>query len=209
MFWSAYLAFLGFAILVILIPGPDFTIVVKNTLMSGQRRGLASAAGISSSCLIQGAAAVAGLGTLIVHAEPVFEAIKWAGVAYLAFLGIQALRSVRGGATEGLQTAITPVSTFYGGWRQGFLSNITNPKVLIFYVAILPQFLKPGMGGFWLVAFAVSHALLGFFYLLLLAVVLHRIRKWFLLRRVRQVIAAVSGVVLLGFSVGLAVDNAR
>jgi threonine/homoserine/homoserine lactone efflux protein len=94
---------------------------------------------------VQGTAAACGLGALIVRAQPAFEAIKWAGVAYLALLGAQAIRS----AIRGRYTAVdggqpTAAGLTFTGWRQGFLSNITNPKVLVFYLAVLPQFLAPG-----------------------------------------------------------------
>src|SRR3954463_11520167 len=94
---SSYGSFLIFAVVLVLVPGPDFAVVTKNTLASGRWRGAWSAGGVASSNAVQGAAAATGLGALIVRAEPVFEAIKWAGVAYLAFLGVQAVRSaVRG-----------------------------------------------------------------------------------------------------------------
>jgi threonine/homoserine/homoserine lactone efflux protein len=107
----------------------------------------------------------------------VFEAIKWTGVGYLLYLAAQALRSaVRGhyqrldydGAEQGGAAAA------FGGWRQGFLSNITNPKVLVFYLAVLPQFLTPGAGVAELLLFALSHAVLSAVYLLVLVAALHR-----------------------------------
>jgi threonine/homoserine/homoserine lactone efflux protein len=93
MTWSTYGEFLAFAIVLILIPGPDFAVVTKNTLAGGRRRGRWTALGVTSSNVVQGTAAASGLSALIVRAQPVFEAIKWAGVAYLVFLGAQALRS--------------------------------------------------------------------------------------------------------------------
>ena len=97
MSWSAYGAFLAFATVLVLIPGPDFAVVTKNTLAGGRRRGRFTAAGVCTSNALQGVVAVSGLSALIVRAQPLFEAIKWAGVGYLAILGVQALRSaVRG-----------------------------------------------------------------------------------------------------------------
>jgi threonine/homoserine/homoserine lactone efflux protein len=100
MSWPKYAEFLAFAVVLVLIPGPDFAVVTKNTLAGGRRRGRWTALGVSSSNLVQGAAAAAGLGALIVRVQPLFEAIKWAGVAYLAYMGAQAVRSaVRGART--------------------------------------------------------------------------------------------------------------
>src|SRR5690348_1610776 len=77
MSWSKYAEFLAFAVVLVLIPGPDFAVVTKNTLAGGRRRGRWTALGVSSSNLVQGAAAAAGLGALIVRVQPLFEAIKW------------------------------------------------------------------------------------------------------------------------------------
>jgi threonine/homoserine/homoserine lactone efflux protein len=84
--WSKYGEFLAFAVVLILIPGLDFAVVTKNTLAGGRRRGRWTALGVSSSNLAQGTAAAFGLSALIVKVQPLFESIKWAGVAYLAYL---------------------------------------------------------------------------------------------------------------------------
>jgi LysE type translocator len=78
--WAAYGAFLARAIVLVVVPGPDFAVVTKNTLAAGRWRGGWAAAGVTSSNAVQGAAAAAGLGAVIVRTEPLFEAVKWAGV---------------------------------------------------------------------------------------------------------------------------------
>jgi threonine/homoserine/homoserine lactone efflux protein len=139
----------------------------------------------------------------------VFQAIKWAGVAYLAFLGVQAIRSAIRGQYQSLDDGEPATAgAAFGGWRQGFLSNITNPKVLIFYLAILPQFLAPHAAIGWLLAFAWSHALLSLIYLLALTAGLHRARQLLARRKVRRTMDGVTGAVLLGFSARLAAEHA-
>lgn len=209
MSWSAYWAFLAFAIVLVLIPGPDFAVVTKNTLAGGRRRGQFTAVGVCTSNAIQGAVAVSGLSALIVHAQPVFDALKWAGAGYLAFLGVQAVRSAIKGAYGQLaeQAAGTGAGAAFGGWRQGFLSNITNPKVLVFYLAVLPQFLRPGVAPGWLLAFAWSHAALSLGYLLALTSGLHRVRQWLTRRPARRALDATTGAALLGFSARLAAEH--
>src|SRR5580658_1956835 len=97
MTWATYGEFLAFATVLVIVPGPDFAVVTKNTLLAGRRRGRWTALGVGASNLLQGTAAASGLSALIVRAQPVFEGIKWAGVVYLAYLGLQALRTaVRG-----------------------------------------------------------------------------------------------------------------
>ena len=208
MTWSAYGAFLAFAVVLVLIPGPDFAVVTKNALAGGRRQGRWTAAGVCASNTVQGSVAASGLSVLIVRAQPVFEAIKWAGVCYLAILGFQALRSaIRGHypplADDGARRARAVVT----GLRQGFLSNITNPKVLFFYLAVLPQFLRPGAAPGWLLAFAWSHALLSLLYLLGVSAGLHRVRRLLSRRRVRRALNATTGTVLLAFSARLAAEH--
>jgi threonine/homoserine/homoserine lactone efflux protein len=149
---------------------------------------------------------VIGLGALIVNAQPLFQAIKWAGAAYLVYLGVRALRSaVRGqypmtAADGGRGAAIR-------GWRQGFLSNITNPKVLVFYLAVLPQFLTPEAGPAPMLAFALSHALLSVGYLMLLTVFLHRARRVLSRRRIRRAMDGVTGTAMVLFGARIATER--
>jgi threonine/homoserine/homoserine lactone efflux protein len=208
MTWSAYGEFLAFAIVLVLIPGPDFAVVTKNTLAAGRRRGRWAALGVASSNLVQGTAAASGLSALIVRAQPVFETIKWAGVCYLAFLGVQSMRSAIRGRYRPFDDEQAATGAAFGGWRQGFLSNITNPKVLIFYLAVLPQFLVPGASVGWLLAFAWSHAVLSLAYLLVLTTAMHQARAVLLRRKVRRTLDATTGAVLLGFSARLAAEHA-
>ncbi len=212
MTWSSYGAFLAFAVVLVLVPGPDFAVVTRNTLAAGRWRGAWAAGGVSTSNAVQGVAAAAGLGAVIVRAQPVFEAVKWAGICYLAYLGAQAVRSaVRGryapldGDADG--DGHGGAGAAAGGWRQGFLSNITNPKVLVFYLAVLPQFLAPGAAAWVLLLFALSHAALSLLYLLALTTVLHRARRLLARRRVRRGLDAATGVALLGFGARLAAEH--
>jgi len=162
MSWSKYAEFLAFAVVLVLIPGPDFAVVTKNTLVGGRRRGRWTALGVSSSNLVQGTADEAD----------------------------------GGGKARGL-----------AGWRQGFISNITNPKVLVFYLAVLPQFLTPGAGLGWLLVLAWSHAALGLSYQLALVTGLHGARRLLMRRKVRRGLDATTGAVLLGFSARLATEH--
>jgi len=208
MSWSKYAEFLAFAVVLVLIPGPDFAVVTKNTLVGGRQRGRWTALGVSSSNLVQGTAAAFGVSALIVRVQPLFEAVKWAGVGYLAYLGAQAIRSALRGQYQPADEADGGgQARGLAGWRQGFISNITNPKVLVFYLAVLPQFLTPGASLGWLLALAWSHAVLGQSYLQLLVTGLHGARRLLMRRRVRRSLDATTGAVLLGFSAKLATEH--
>ncbi len=207
--WSSYGAFLAFAALLVLVPGPDFAVVTRNTLAAGRWRGAWTAGGVSTSNAVQGVAAAAGLGAVIVRAQPVFETLKWAGICYLAYLGGQAIRSAVRGRYAPLDGdgGARAAGAAIGGWRQGFLSNITNPKVLVFYLAVLPQFLAPGAGTGMLLLFALSHAALSLLYLLALTTVLHRARRLLARRRVRRGLDVATGLALVGFGARLAAEH--
>jgi threonine/homoserine/homoserine lactone efflux protein len=206
--WAAYASFLGFAAVLVLVPGPDFAVVTKNTLASGRRRGWWSALGVCCSNTVQGTAAAAGLGTLVLRVEPLFQAIRWAGIAYLIVLGVQSIRSAVRGEYAPDATAAARPGQALSGWRQGFLSNITNPKVLVFYLAVLPQFLGRDAPLGVLLLFALSHAVLSLLYLTLLVRALHRVRRLLARRRVRRTLDAFTGAALLGFGARLAVERA-
>lgn len=203
-----YGTFLLFAAVLVLVPGPDFAVVVRNTLAGGRARGAWSAFGVACAAAVQGSAAAAGLGALVLRVEPVFQAIRWAGIGYLAFLAVQALRSAVRGQYPPLDAGPVTRAAAWAGWRQGFLSNITNPKVLVFYLAVLPQFLSPGAGLGLLLGYALSHAALGAVYLTGLVLLLTRARRLLARRRVRRALDATTGLALLGFGARLATDRA-
>ena len=197
----AYLTFVGVATLVIIAPGADFAVVTRNTLVGGRARGWATALGVTTSNLIQGAAAVAGLGALVLASHTVFDLIKWAGAAYLVLLAVQALRAaVRGDYATSTHSAPNR------GFRQGFLSNVTNPKILVFYLAVLPQFISPDAPVAALGLLAVTHALISLVYLVVLVAVLGRARQWLTRTPVRRALDVLTGVVFGALGIRLATE---
>lgn len=204
-----YITFVALAVLLVLVPGPDFAVVVKNSFARGRRGGLMASLGIVSSNVVHGTLAVLGLGMLIRDAQVVFEILRWVGAAYLAYLGAQALVAAYRGRPEPT-TADDRARRRTGamrGWREGFLSNITNPKVLTFYLSVLPQFLDPsGSSVAHGLTLAYTHAALSLVWLVLVAVGIDRARTWFGLR-LRRVLDAATGVALLAFSATLAVER--
>ncbi|MGY1639984.1 LysE family translocator [Geodermatophilus sp. SYSU D00703] len=205
---SRYATFVLFATVLVLVPGADFAVVVKNTLAGGRRRGAWAAGGVTASNVVQGAAAATGLGALVVRVEPLFQTLRWAGTAYLCWLGVQSLRSAVRGRYAALPAGEPVPGQALAGWRQGFLSNITNPKVLAFYLAVLPQFLGPETAVPVLAAYALTHAVLGLAWLLLLVAGLDRARALLARRPVRRGLDALTGCALLGFGARLATERA-
>ncbi|SEO76307.1 LysE family translocator [Trujillonella endophytica] len=204
---SGYGSFLAFAAVLVLVPGPDTAVVVRSTLTGGRRRGTWSALGITASNAVQGTAAAAGLAAVVVRAEPLFQAIRWAGIAYLTYLGVQSLRSALRGRYPASDEGASVAGVAVRGFRQGFLSNITNPKVLAFYLAVLPQFLGEAAAVPVLLAFALTHAVIGLAWSLVLVTGLHRSRAVLDRRSVRRSMDALTGCALLGFGARLAVSR--
>ena len=205
--WSAYVSFLVFAGVLTLVPGPDVAVVIRNTLSAGRRRGWWSAVGVASASAVQGAVAAAGLGAVLLRVEPLFQAVRWAGIGYLVYLGVQSLRSAVAGRYPDADAGAVPRGQALAGWRQGFLTNIANPKVLVFYLAVLPQFLGQGAPVGVVAVFALSHAALGLLYLSGLVALLHRARRVLSRRSVRRGLDALTGTALLGFGLRLATER--
>ncbi len=127
-----------------LTPGPDVLYIVSRALRGGRRAGFAAIAGISCGCLVHVALASLGLGMLLATSAALFTAIKWIGAAYLLWVGVRLLRS-SGGPDFQADVAVTDGRA--GSWWQifagGFLTNVLNPKVVLFFLAFLPQFIAP------------------------------------------------------------------
>ncbi|MCX0246848.1 LysE family translocator [Streptomyces drozdowiczii] len=209
------LGFIAASLLIIVVPGPDLALLLGNTARSGQRAGVATAAGIMLGHAVLAAAAVAGLTALLTASEIGYAAVRLAGAFYLIHLGLKALigfvrmrRSSAERRTAGHDArparAVTG-RTMRVCVRQGLISNLLNPKVAAFYLSLFPQFVLPGMS-----TTANQSTLAGVFWVLcllwfaLVLTLLARIRA--LLRRpgVEQGLAGVSGVSLIGLGTALA-----
>lgn len=131
-----------------LTPGPDVLTIVRHALRQGVRAGMAAALGIVSGCLVHVLAAALGVGALLAASATAFTLLKWAGAAYLVWMGVKLLLA-RGGAADGLAASRVPGDAAQAPmplghiWRQGFLTNVLNPKVALFFLAFVPQFIDP------------------------------------------------------------------
>jgi threonine/homoserine/homoserine lactone efflux protein len=125
-------------------PGVDMAFTLVSTLRGGVRGGLAAAAGVSTGCVVHALAATFGLAALMVASSAAFNLVKWAGAAYLLWLAVGMLRT---GLRAAPADAVAPAATGsapqapWTVFRQGFLTNVLNPKVALFFLALLPQFI--------------------------------------------------------------------
>ncbi len=204
---QALLAFVLAAGLLTITPGLDTALVLRTAAAEGAKRATLAALGVVLGCLVWGGAVALGLGALLAASEIAFTALKWAGAAYLAWLGVGLvlkprkafdLDGARGAEISGL------------AWlRRGLLTNLLNPKVGVFYVSFLPQFLPQGApAGAFMFLLAAVHGLLGIVWFAALIAATQPLSH--LLRR-SAVIAwldRLTGGVFLGFAAKLALEKA-
>jgi RhtB (resistance to homoserine/threonine) family protein len=140
-----WLVFFTAAVALNVSPGPDLIYILSRTIAQGTKVGLASAAGVCSGAVVHVLAAAFGLSAVLAASATAFSVIKYVGAAYLLYLGVQALRS-RGGAFEITAQKETVAVTPWQAFRQGVLVDVLNPKAAIFFMAFLPQFVRPDHG---------------------------------------------------------------
>lgn len=209
MFDSQVLAFTLLAALMTMSPGADTLLVVRNALRGGRRDGIATAVGICSGLYVHATLSAFGLSVILMHSAAAFTALKFAGAAYLVWLGWQSLRAAARGmpAAEatGAEAARVPASR---SWREGFLTNLLNPKVIVFYLALLPQFIGADDPVFRKsLLLAAIHAVEGIAWFAVVSVMVDRSRRFFLRPLLRRWIDAACGAFLVALGVRLAMQR--
>jgi threonine/homoserine/homoserine lactone efflux protein len=203
-------AFLGISLLVIVTPGPDTALTVRNTLLGRRSGGIFTAAGVATGQAIWALATSAGLVALLVASEPVFEAIKLAGAAYLVWLGASALWSAWRGAGAPDPRATVPTGPRLArraAFRQGVLSDLGNPKMAMFFSSLLPQFAGEEARFVSLVTLGLVFCAMTFAWLVAYAVVLSLAGDYVRRRGVWRTIEAVTGAALVALGLRLASEQ--
>jgi threonine/homoserine/homoserine lactone efflux protein len=199
--------FLAIAAIVIVTPGPDTALTIRNTLLGGRRAGVHTALGVSTGQALWALASAFGVAALLAASEPAFRALKLLGAAYLVYLGIQSLlaaaKRVERARTE-RTSADLPARIAY---RQGVISNLGNPKMAAFFLSLLPQFTsgEATVGPLLVLGLVFSTMTLAWLSVYALAVA----RAGDFLRRgtVRRVLDAVVGAVLVALGVRVAAER--
>jgi len=199
--------FVALAIVVIVTPGPDTALTIRNTLVGGRPAGVATAAGVALGQATWSLATSIGVAALLVAAEPAFAALKLAGAAYLIYLGAMSLWSAFRGRPAHLTAGRTVARVSTGtALRQGVLSNLTNPKMAVFFPSLLPQFVAADAPPFLaLLALGVLFCLMTLTWLTGYAFAVARAGDVLRRSAVRHAIEAVTGVVLVAFGIRVAV----
>ncbi len=202
------LPFLAVSALVVAIPGVDMALVTQQVLLGGRRPGLLAVAGIVTGSALQATAATLGLSALLAASQPAFTALKVVGAVYLVWLGGQALWRARRSVEEPAGAAPAADDPGWRSFRRGLLTNLLNPKIIVFYVTFLPQFVEPGPDVAARTALLATVFLaLASAWLLVYTALLHRLRGVLSRRSVQRRIEQVTGVVLVGLGVRLAVES--
>jgi threonine/homoserine/homoserine lactone efflux protein len=186
-------------------PGVDFLLTVSRTLQGGARAGVAAALGISAGCVVHALAAAFGLAALLAVHPRAFTAIQWAGAAYLVWLGLGMLRQAWAGGAAPTAVADAAARPWFTDFRSGLLTNVLNPKVALFFLAFLPQFVPAGspsktasflLMGAWFV-------LQGTAFLLVLVAVAARLQKLGASPTLRRVLGGVGGLLFIALALRL------
>ncbi|MGP4047328.1 LysE family translocator [Streptomyces sp. 2A115] len=198
------IAFTGVAAGMVAMPGADFTVVVRNALVS-RRAGVACALGIAAGLLIHTALAVAGVAAVLAAVPALFRTLQLLGGAYVLYLGVRTLRSVLRRRTA--VSDDTPAVSGSGALRQGFVTNALNPKAPITFLSLLPQFVpagSPAMPRTLLLALIVVALALVWFPAV--ALLVDRLGRWLRGPRTARAIEAVTGTALTVLGLGLVLE---
>jgi threonine/homoserine/homoserine lactone efflux protein len=195
-------AFFGVAALVIVTPGQDTALTIRNSLLGGRLNGLCTALGVSVGQCAWALATSGGLAALLVASEPAFVALRLFGAAYLILLGVQALLAAIGRRPSAMSGGVgSRAGRPAVGFRQGLVSNLGNPKMAVFFPSLLPQFAHSFAA---LLTLGLVFAAMTLAWLSAYAVVVARAGDLLRRPRIRRTIDAVVGVVLVVFGVRLA-----
>ncbi len=199
-------------ILLIILPGPDTAIATKNTLAVGKTGGLKTASGTCCALLIHTSAAVLGISALIVKSAVFFNVFKYVGAVYLIYLGIKTVWNLwkNQGIVSGNIETVSKYNKTTSCFKQGFLTNLLNPKVAVFFFTFLPQFVDAGTST--LVPFllmGITYTVLTAVWFLFYVLLLNQISAFMKQPKAQAVMEGITGVVLIGFGIKLAMEKAN
>ena len=197
--------------LLTLTPGVDTLLVIRNSARGGWWDGAVSSTGICCGLFVHATVSALGISIILLHTAWAFSALKLAGAAYLVWLGLCSWRRVVGQGQNFLFSNISGGKDGFRIWRsfrEGFLSNVLNPKTVIFYMAFLPQFINPAEPPLGQSLFiAAIHFCIGMLYQCLLAAMVDRARDWLQRPAVNRIFDSLTGSILLFIGMKLATEK--
>jgi threonine/homoserine/homoserine lactone efflux protein len=194
--------------LVIMIPGLDTANVFRSLTINGRKSAFATAAGTSIGLLVWGVAASLGISALLTASKIGFTVLRWAGGMYLLYLGIKMIKESRHITEETLATRIENRSTLWKSFTRSLIINLTNPKALVFYGAVFPQFLPKSLSTFvGGMVLTTIHCILNFLWFSFLIAGAGFAKDKLRTPKVQKIIERISGVALIGFGIRVAAEK--
>lgn len=200
-------AFVLLSALLIVTPGPDTALIIRNALAGGPRASTFSAVGVSVGTLAWVLAATLGVGVLLERSSVAFTVLKLAGAAYLCYLGVRSLFSRQHEEVLTAARQVVAPLTEWSALRQGLLSNLLNPKTGAFFVTVMPQFLVPGDSPLRLAAMVIAFESILLVWLIAYGHMVSRLGRTGPGLRVRRAMTRLSGAVLIGLGARLALER--
>ncbi|MFD2214760.1 LysE family translocator [Metabacillus endolithicus] len=201
-----FLTFLVLSLFVVMSPGIDTALITKRTISDGRKDGFSMALGITTGSFVHTFAAAFGLSAILLQSAVAFEIVKYVGAFYLIYLGISSFisRKKKDPAAENQQNAQMKKSAF----KQGLISNVLNPKVAMFFLTFLPQFIQTGENATQqLIIMGVIYTLLSISWFFIYVFFINYLREWLLSPKVQIIMDRATGLVLIGFGLKLALDK--
>ncbi|WP_328885422.1 LysE family translocator [Streptomyces sp. NBC_00316] len=196
--------------LLTLTPGLDTALILRTAALGRRTRAWGVVLGIQTGTLIWGTLTSLGVTALLTASHLGYEILRWVGAAYLLWMAARILRDTFRGRYAGLEPAqnLTGADTLSGGWRQGTLTNLLNPKMGVFYVAVLPQFIPEGAPHFSMgLLLTAVHITLGMIWSGILIAGATALGAWLRKPRARKILDRVTGTVIAAFALRLALTD--
>lgn len=201
------ITFIAVATLLVISPGPNGFLIAKTVPMSGQQAGFANVGGFVAAFYVHGTLSIFGISILLVQSAIAFTLFKMLGAAYLIWIGIKSIRSAIN------QKAITNISlpkekqkkiSIHNAFFEGFVTNVLNPKVSMFYLAAFPQFISLESNAFSAYSLVSAHALVNFIWFSIMVLALSRVKSISNSAKFKKWLNSITGVVFIGFGAKLA-----
>lgn len=204
-----FFTFLVLSLFVVMSPGIDTALITKRTISGGKNDGYKMAVGLSTGSLVHTFAAAFGISAILMQSAVAFEIVKYVGAIYLIYLGLSSFftrkeKKIAGEDEESI--AKMKESAF----KQGLISNVLNPKVAMFFLTFLPQFVKTAdKATGQLILMGVIYTVLSITWFFVYVFLINYLRKWLLSAKVQKIMDKATGLVLIGFGIKLALDKHR
>lgn len=203
-----FLSFAALSVVLSVTPGPDTMLVLNNAANGGTKCGIASTLGVKAGTVTHSLLAAVGVAAFLLQFAEFFTVMKVVGATYLVCLGCYSAYKAFSSRAVVVETSQTAPKPFARCFVEGFLSNILNPKVVVFYVAVLPQFIAPGDPVFLTTAKLASiHVGVSFAWLLGVSFGVGYAKRWLTRPKVKAAIGTVSGLAIAAFGVKLALSR--